>query len=555
MLPQCSHINRKRGVYYFRRRLPLPYGGEVAVSLQTRSFPQAMWLANGLRCCFDQALEGGTDMHPDVESFLKTHLREALAKKKLEVLRAGNPSMDSDEWYQENRRATRLQGVLEMQENMRSALRACRSFDAMPAAKLFAEEHGLPRDADNMAELSLGLVQVSLQMFEQEAEWLTHGVIARIPLEPLTVPLPVTPSAEPVEPSGETLLKALADFAEHMENTGSWKGQTLSQSTTTFRIFTDLTGDVPLSACEKKHTRAFYDLLKKLPSNYSRPTEWKDLPLPEIVALTDGQNIERLSMKTIQRHFAALGKFFQHVRGRGEYQSENPAHGFSFPTPRRKPGRKQWEGQKLAKLFASPVWTGCQSAGRRGDIGEHIIKDEKYWLPILGLYHGNRLEEFAQLRREDIQQDGGIWFFNIHDADGRQTKNEQSNRRVPLHPEVQRLGFLDYVNSLSHAPETPIFTNLKPGGPDKKLGTSFTKWFGRYKTLIGLGENLLDYHSFRHTVTTKLYAAGVDEVIIDTLVGHERKGTSASVYLHELPLKTLFEALSKVTYDEVSIRP
>ena len=87
MLPQCSHMNRKRDVYCFRRRLPAPYAGEVAVSLQTHSFPQAMWLANGLRCCFAHALESGTDMHPDVARFLRTHRRDALAETKLQMQR------------------------------------------------------------------------------------------------------------------------------------------------------------------------------------------------------------------------------------------------------------------------------------------------------------------------------------------------------------------------------------------------------------------------------------------------------------------------------------
>ena len=29
MLPQCSHITRKRGVYYYRRRVPKPSSGEI----------------------------------------------------------------------------------------------------------------------------------------------------------------------------------------------------------------------------------------------------------------------------------------------------------------------------------------------------------------------------------------------------------------------------------------------------------------------------------------------------------------------------------------------
>src|SRR5262249_23112699 len=43
--PQCSHITRKRGVYYYRRRLPRHPSREVTLSLRTRSFREAQWLA------------------------------------------------------------------------------------------------------------------------------------------------------------------------------------------------------------------------------------------------------------------------------------------------------------------------------------------------------------------------------------------------------------------------------------------------------------------------------------------------------------------------------
>jgi hypothetical protein len=57
MLPQCSHkcsrITRKRGVYY-RRRLPRPHSGEIAVSLRTRWFRGAQALAAILDSAFDK---------------------------------------------------------------------------------------------------------------------------------------------------------------------------------------------------------------------------------------------------------------------------------------------------------------------------------------------------------------------------------------------------------------------------------------------------------------------------------------------------------------------
>ena len=45
MLPQCSHITKKRGVYYYRRRIPKCPNREVALSLRTRMFRVAECLA------------------------------------------------------------------------------------------------------------------------------------------------------------------------------------------------------------------------------------------------------------------------------------------------------------------------------------------------------------------------------------------------------------------------------------------------------------------------------------------------------------------------------
>lgn len=117
-----------------------------------------------------------------------------------------------------------------------------------------------------------------------------------------------------------------------------------------------------------------------------------------------------------------------------------------------------------------------------------MIRDDKYWLPLLALYHGNRLEEFAQLRREDVKNEGGIWYFDINDDGERQIKNEQSKRRVPVHPAVLSLGFIDYVETTASTADAMVFPELRPGGPDNKYGFSFTKWWTRYRQDIDLYE-------------------------------------------------------------------
>jgi integrase len=165
------------------------------------------------------------------------------------------------------------------------------------------------------------------------------------------------------------------------------------------------------------------------------------------------------------------------------------------------------------------------------------------------------LEEFAQLLRSDIRDEDGIWHFDINDEDEKQIKNAQSARRVPLHPKILALGFLDYVEQTTKTPTDRVFPQLKPGGPDRKFGYYFTKWWTRYRRDVGLYERGLDYHSFRHGVTTKLYGADEADAVVDMLTGHEGAGTSRRVYLKELPLRRLCDAISKVDWPELSSLP
>jgi hypothetical protein len=128
----------------------------------------------------------------------------------------------------------------------------------------------------------------------------------------------------------------------------------------------------------------------------------------------------------------------------------------------------------------------------------------------------------------DVRQEDGIWFLDINDESGKHVKNEQSKRRVPLHSKLRRLGFLEYVQATASAENDRIFPQLRPGGPDKKLGYYFTKWWTQYRKDVGAYEKNLDYQSFRGGVTTKLAAAGVAIEGRNELLGHEGKSVETN---------------------------
>ena len=125
---------------------------------------------------------------------------------------------------------------------------------------------------------------------------------------------------------------------------------------------------------------------------------------------------------------------------------------------------------------------------------------------------------------------------------------------APIHPELIRLGFLDYVAEATARPQDQVFPELRPGGKDRKLGYYFSKQFSAYRGAIGVRRRGLDYHSFRHGVTTKLYQADVSEAWIDLLTGHDQGGgESRRRYLKGVPLPQLRGALERVTWPELHL--
>lgn len=199
--------------------------------------------------------------------------------------------------------------------------------------------------------------------------------------------------------------------------------------------------------------------------------------------------------------------------------------------------RRPWTAGELTILFSQSLHTvyALPAAWNAG-------ADAAYWLPLLGLYTGARLSELAQLTPADVQQDGAIHLLDLNDdTPDKRIKTDAGRRRVPLHPELIRLGFLRYVASVEG--EESLWPKLpkregKPGG-------FFSAWFGTYRRGLGLGARP-DFHCLRHNVRTALARAGVRGDVIDAIVGHEPGGSEGNrIYTHrELP--DLFAAVQSL---------
>lgn len=206
-----------------------------------------------------------------------------------------------------------------------------------------------------------------------------------------------------------------------------------------------------------------------------------------------------------------------------EWIPSNPLQGRTIE--REESERTEWKLPDLIKLFDDPLFTAYQlpEDGRAGAAAA-------YWLPLLGLFTGARISELAQLHTDDVRQDPEAgWVLSIKGSKkkGQRVKNKNSVRTVPVHPELQRLGFIDYWTDIaSSGPLWPAVKRTDQNGAGGKI----SQWFGEYKTAKGFPRDLV-FHSFRHTLETRMRAIEVPKYLIDAITGHADKAVSGD-YAH-----------------------
>ena len=314
-----------------------------------------------------------------------------------------------------------------------------------------------------------------------------------------------------------TLGAASAAFVEQQLAANHWDEQTAHQSRKSYKLFGAVAGDKPLGAYTRQDAATFKNTLERLPADYGKAPGFRGKSPLEIIGLDKerANKPERLSTRTVQRHLTALSTLWADAISQ-EYVTANFFSGFKFSRQARaQDQRDMWESADLARLFATPVWSGCQSPHRRSAPGPFIIRDGKFWIPLIAIFSGLRQEEICQLQVSDIKCEQGIWYFDVNDEPPRKLKNRTAARLVPIRFELVRIGFLGHVEEQRKNNQVRVFSELKPGGADRRLGHGFTKWFSRYRQETGIYRPGLDFHSFRHSATTFMHRAGVADSIID----------------------------------------
>ncbi|MEJ5154542.1 DUF6538 domain-containing protein [Gluconobacter wancherniae] len=315
----------------------------------------------------------------------------------------------------------------------------------------------------------------------------------------------------------------------------------------TAQRFIEVCGDHDIRDYTGEDSGKFRELMEKMPENYGKSS--KDVrTVQELVAYCQKSKLPRISEKTIKNHFARLSAIWRYYLLR-ELVDRNIFVGWKFDA-KAKIKRIRWNDEQLSILMNSS-WNSTT-----------ISRKTYAYIVGLGSYCGMRLEEICRIRIEDIQEIRGITCILIREHTARKNrpweewnpKTEAGERVIPIGQALINAGFLDFVNNIK---SYYLFNQLKFSGKDKKRSPQFQQSFSKFKLRHGVPRGV-DFHSFRHNVSTKLRNisdsgnGGLREVWIDNFLGHEgqNKSVGNTVYLDEIDVENLKKVADSVLYPE-----
>jgi integrase len=335
-------------------------------------------------------------------------------------------------------------------------------------------------------------------------------------------PQPSALSNDPLK-SMVPLNEIVRKFIDEEMRAGRWVERSESQKRQYFELLQEILGsDRDAGTIKPIDAQNVKNVLLKYPKNRNKKAETKDLPIALLIELN---GIETLSIRTVNTYLQTYGTLFGWAKRNG-YVAENVFDGVTIKENKRtsEAGRDAYSPDQLRAILHE------LHTNERGLIN----KDYQKWGPLIAIYTGARLNEISQLQLDDIKQHNDIWCFDFNDeGDGKKLKTAASRRLVPVHSQLIDLGILEYVDRL-RAVKKPRFFHELTLTAKEGYGRNLGRWVNeKLLTTLDFKSKELVFHSFRHTMVTRLMHAGVEENIVKAVVGHTRQGVTQQHYFRQ----------------------
>ena len=309
--------------------------------------------------------------------------------------------------------------------------------------------------------------------------------------------------------------------------------------------FIEYAGDVAVSNIDPDMLYDYRDEAAKLPASMPRA----DRSLPFRARLEKhAKALPKCSAATLKKRIGALQALLTYSF-KQRWTSTNVGVGITivgYTKSRRT--RRSFEDHELAKLFSAPLFVDPTSWKSTSRISDATL----FWLFLIALTTGARLEEVGQVALGDVRHDGNIVYLDIDEytlednASDKSVKTEDSKRVVPIHAKLIELGFLKYCAALKASGQTELFPDLKEnsvGKRTKEASQRLNRIINRHVS----ADSRLVFHSLRHAFKAKGNDANLTDRTLDQICGHAATSTGGR-YGSEPRVRTIYRELHCIDF-------
>ena len=323
------------------------------------------------------------------------------------------------------------------------------------------------------------------------------------------------------------------------------------------RLFKDAFGaNTRFNSIDRDKARELLEILTRLPPNWTK--RFPQMSARDVAKLDVSKVGKPMSATTANSYLAAFSSLLEfgvkeHILNR------NPALNLRIASaePERKRKRLPFSRDDLEKIFKAPLFTGClDDEHGYAKVGPNQPRRGRFWIPLISLFSGMRLNEICQLTEDDVVSADGvpIIFIRSDEEQKKRVKTKASERFVPVHPELISVGFLDHVVAVrkNASSGSRLFPELRPASSGY-LSDNFSKWFARFLDSVDVKDQRKNFHSFRHTYRDALREADISVERVRVLGGWA-SGRTEDNYGAGLKPSTLASEIAKIDYPGLDLR-
>ena len=341
------------------------------------------------------------------------------------------------------------------------------------------------------------------KLFNDIADFSLNPIVAAEPI--YTIEAKEEPAVVP------TLSEAWLSFR-------SWKSWTDKQGKANQRMLDNLLffiGDISVDQVNKSQIRTALVSISALPQRNKK--NYRQLPLEQLVCL-DIPEDDVVSGKYVKEHLKLCQSLFsRYLKAEVDLLSVSPTEGLTY----------EYQDNRYASLNDEQVRTVLAKA--------QLKPGWFTWFMLLSVYSGARRSELIGLNKSDFKfcTDSNRHYIHI-----RHGKTKAAIRAVPLHHKLIDKGLLEWIRASSSEQLFNVNAN--------RVTDLFNSLLEEKVNIFG--ERIV-LHSVRHTFITKARAAGISNVLVQQVVGHEKSGAGQTDrYTHTFHLKDVLPVVDGIKY-------